>query len=157
MLADIVSKNGNLLLNFPPRPDGTLDDDEIKILNDLAAWTAINGEAIFGTRPWKIYGEGPTHQAKACGFSENADKPFTAQDIRFTTKGGMLYAITLALPKTDVTIQSLGTAAGRVTGVTLLGSADELKWQQTAAGLVIASPGIWPGAHALTFKIVLQP
>ena len=57
MLCDIVSKNGNLLLNFPPRPDGTLDDDELKILDGMAAWTAINGEAIYGTRPWKIFGE----------------------------------------------------------------------------------------------------
>ena len=97
MLADIVSKNGNLLLNFPPRADGTLDDDELKILARMAAWMPVNGEAIFGTRPWKVFGEG-TVKVKGGGFNEDKLK-YTAQDIRFTTKGEVLYAIALGWPE----------------------------------------------------------
>src|SRR5208337_2389669 len=86
MLVDIVSKNGNLLLNVPLRSDGTPDDDEVKCLEGIAQWTAINGEALFGTRPWKTYGEG-TREAKAGNFNEGKGRPYAATDLRFTTKG----------------------------------------------------------------------
>ena len=91
MLADIVSKNGNLLLNLPLRADGTLDAREESIVEELAAWTAINGKAIFGTRPWRIYGE-RFEEADNRDFDKNTLE-YTAQDIRFTTKGNLLYAI----------------------------------------------------------------
>jgi alpha-L-fucosidase len=86
-LCDIVSKNGNLLLSVPLRGDGSLDEDEVAILEALARWFAVNGEAIYGTRPWRLYGEGPTRPRP--GFMNEGDAPpFTEEDIRFTTKAG---------------------------------------------------------------------
>ena len=116
MLCDIVSKNGNLLLNFPPRPDGTLDDDELKILDGMAAWIPINGEAIYGTRPWKIFGE-TSGKLQGGMFNENSLR-YTAKDIRFTTKGETLYAIALGWPENRrLTVRSLATPAGKITAL----------------------------------------
>jgi alpha-L-fucosidase len=153
MLCDIVSKNGNLLLNFPPRPDGTLDDDELKILDGMAAWTAINGEAIYGTRPWKIFGES-SRKLQGGMFNEGALR-YTAKDIRFTTKGNVLYAIALGWPEDRrLAIRSLAAAAGRVSGVTLLGHAGDLPWSQTADGLIITLPEKKPCEHAYALKVL---
>jgi len=152
MLCDIVSKNGNLLLNFPPRPDGTLDDDELKILGGMAAWMPINGEAIFGTRPWKVYGEG-AGKLKGGMFNEDA-LHYTAKDIRFTTNGKMLYAIALDWPDDGrLVIRSLAQAAGKIKSVALLGHAGNLPWSQTAEGLVVTLPGQKPCEHAYALKI----
>ncbi|MES2135772.1 MAG: alpha-L-fucosidase [Pseudomonadota bacterium] len=111
MLADIVSKNGNLLLNIPVRGDGTIDEKEEAIVDQIAAWTARNGEAIFATRPWRRYGEGPTKPPPPGNFSEDKLKPFTAEDVRFTTKGNTLYAIFLDWPQRESAIASLGANA----------------------------------------------
>jgi alpha-L-fucosidase len=159
LLTDIVSKNGNLLLNFPVRPDGTLDDDEIKILDELAAWMPVNGEAIFGTRPWKVYGEGPsTTEAPQKGqFGGDADtrsKPYAAKDIRFTKKGDILYAVALGWPDDNITsITSLTKATGTVSKVTLLGHRGKLDWKQTEEALVITMPDAKPCNYAYAFKI----
>lgn len=156
VLVDIVSKNGCLLLNVGPQADGTIPDQGRKILLGIGDWLKVNGEAIYGTRPWKSFGEGPTQQAKAGGFSEHADKPFTAQDIRFTTKGGAIYAITLALPREEVNIKSLGAPAGTVAAVGLVGSDTKLEWKQDAQALKIQVPKEWPCQHAVAFKIELE-
>src|SRR5476651_2496400 len=95
MLVDITSKNGNLLLNVVLRPDGSLDPEVETMLHQLADWTAVNGEAIYGTRPWLLYGEGAV-QARGGAFRENMT--YSAKDIRFTTKGKTLYAIALGWP-----------------------------------------------------------
>ena len=114
MLADIVSKNGNLLLNVPIRHDGTIDADEEKVLADMAAWMSINGEAIYGTRPWKVFGEGPERKSGK-HFSEKIFAQMTARDIRFTTKGSVLYAIAMGFPEDGkLVIHSLTTAAGKI-------------------------------------------
>jgi alpha-L-fucosidase len=153
MLCDIVSKNGNLLLNFPPRPDGTLDDDELKILAGMAAWMPINGEAIFGTRPWKIFGEGA--RKLQGGMFNEGNLRYTAKDIRFTTKGETLYAIALGWPESGkIQVRSLAEAAGKVTGVTLLGFSGDLKWSQTADGLIVTLPKEKPCEHAFAMKII---
>ena len=153
MLCDIVSKNGNLLLNFPPRPDGTLDDDELKILDAMAAWININGEAIYGTRPWKVYGEGPSKVQKGGHFNEGTLK-YTAHDIRFTTKGGAIYALTLGWPDDNqLIVRSLASAAGKIAGVTLVGHAGKLEWQQTDDGLVVKLPAQKPCDLAYAFKV----
>jgi alpha-L-fucosidase len=106
-LADVVSKNGNLLLNIPVRGDGTIDEREAAIVDEIAAWTARNGEAIFGTRPWRRFGEGPTRPPEGM-LNEDQAKPFTADDVRFTTKGDTLYAIFMQWPQRESAIASLG-------------------------------------------------
>ena len=109
-LADVVSKNGNLLLNIPVRGDGTIDEKESAIVDEIAAWTARNGEAIFGTRPWRRFGDGPTRPPEGM-LNEDQAKPFTSEDVRFTTKAGTLYAIFMEWPERESAIASLGTRA----------------------------------------------
>ena len=159
MLADIVSKNGNLLLNFPPRPDGTLDADELKILDAMAAWMPVNGEAIFGTRPWKIFGEGPS-RVKGGMFNEDG-LHYTARDIRFTTKRGALYAIALGWPEDGkLLVRSLARAAGKIDSVELLGCREKLNWSQQDDGLLVTLPARRPCEHAYALKVIagdLQP
>ncbi len=153
-LCDIVAKNGNLLLSVPMRGDGTIDDDEVAILEDLGAWMAVNGEAIFGTRPWRVFGEGPTRQ-KAGMFGEGAARPYTAQDIRFTTGKGCLYALVLApLRQDSLSIRALGTQApGRIERVELLGVPQPLAWRRDAEGLNISLPAQRPDGAASAFRI----
>jgi alpha-L-fucosidase len=158
-LVDIVSKNGTLLLNVGPKSDGTIGEAEQGILRAMGRWLAVNGEAIYGTRPWKRFGEGPT-QIPAGSFSDQAERPtFTPRDFRFTTKGDALYAIALAWPEDGrLVATSLGTsapeAAGEVRSVELLGSDAKLEWKQTAAGLEVSLPAKAPCAFAVTLKII---
>jgi alpha-L-fucosidase len=153
-LCDIVSKNGNLMLSVPMRGNGTIDSDEVAILEALAAWMRVNGEAIFGTRPWKVFGEGPT-QVKAGMFGENNATPFTADDIRFTTRQGDLYAITLGRPTAPtLTLRSLaGVGADQVQHVRLLGMETGLRFRQESQGLILSLPDSLPGDTAYAFKI----
>jgi alpha-L-fucosidase len=109
-LADVVSKNGNLLLNIPVRGDGTIDEKEAAIVDAIGAWIARNGEAIFGTRPWRRFGEGPT-RPPAGMLNEDQAKPFTAADVRFTRKSDTLYAVFLKWPERESGIASLGQRA----------------------------------------------
>ncbi len=160
-LVDVVSKNGNLLLNVPLRGDGTPDDDEIAIVEGIADWMQINQESIHGTRPWKVMGEGPQMEGTEADdrpkFNENNVKPFSSEDIRFTTKGDILYATVMAQPDGDISIQSLGTAAklydGAIGKVTLLGSDEAISWSQTEEALVIKTPSEIPNEIAIVFKI----
>jgi alpha-L-fucosidase len=154
MLADVVSKNGNLMLNIPVRGDGTIDEHEVAFLEGLAAWMEINGEGIFATRPWKIYGEGPTQLA-----GREQKTAYTPADIRFTTKGDTLYAFVLAWPESrSVLIKSLATnspqlESRRVADVSLLGYGDRLEWAQSADGLAVKFPETPVGEHAVTLRI----
>ncbi|QEC78560.1 alpha-L-fucosidase [Mucilaginibacter ginsenosidivorax] len=157
-LVDIVSKNGNLLLNIGPRADGTITDEETQVLLGTGQWLSVNGEAIYGTRPWKVYGEGPT--VSASGQFGDQKIPFTSKDIRFTVKGNTLYAITLALPAVNevVTIKSLGAAAGNgaVASVELVGSKGRLSWKQSNKALTITNPGSFPAGNAAAFSITFK-
>jgi alpha-L-fucosidase len=160
-LADVVSKNGNLLLSVPVRADGTIDSDEVKVVEGIAAWMDINRESIFGTRPWKVFGEGPAIESatpiSAQGFNEGKGKPFTAEDVRFTQKGDTLYAIVLGCPTQTLRIKSFGTQARllekRIANVQLLGSDEELQWEQEEDALVIECPQKIPSDIAVAFKI----
>jgi alpha-L-fucosidase len=122
-LADVVSKNGNLLLSIPQPGDGSIDAEEEKILDGMASWTATNGEAIFGSRPWRTFGEGPT-VLKPGMQSEGATHPFTPRDIRFTTNQGALYVLFLGWPEGSASVKALGRQywrGGAIERITLLG------------------------------------
>jgi alpha-L-fucosidase len=153
---DIVSKNGALLLNIGPKADGTIPEHEQKMLREIGRWLKVNGEAIYGTRPWVVYGEGPT-RVVAGSFSDTKRKPFTFEDIRFTTKGDTLYAIVLAWPTNNggVMIESLGKYAttNEVKQVKLLGYSGKLEWNQMPEGLAVAFPDKPPCDYAITLKI----
>jgi alpha-L-fucosidase len=151
-LVDIVSKNGNLLLNIGPRPDGTIPQEEQDILLEVGNWLQINGEAIYGSRPWKTFGEGPT-QVAGGSFSDAKDKPFTADDIRFTTKGNDLYAISLDNPSKPLLIKSLATTAGTITSVEMVGSSEKITWKQDKNGLQIRNSGSYPAKNAVVYKV----
>ncbi len=140
-LCDVVSKNGCLLLSIPVRGDGTIDEEERKIVEGIAGWTDRYGEAIFASRPWRLSGEGPTQVASG-SFGEGKLKPFEAADIRFTTKGATLYAMTLGAPQETVLIKSLAQH-GTVRRVEIVGTAAPLSFQQDADGLHVTMP---PGA-----------
>ena len=156
MLSDIVSKNGNLLLNVVLYPDGSLPPESQTLLDELAAWMKVNAEAIHGTRPWTVFGEGPTETADGA-FQEKA--VYTAEDIRFTTRADAIYAITLGEPKQSVAITAFGRGAGHekrtVRRVSLLGWPKPLKFRQTDRALVIDLPAEMPTRHASAFRITV--
>jgi alpha-L-fucosidase len=157
MLVDNVSKNGNLLLNITLRPDGSLDQESETMLHQLADWIAINGEAIYSTRPWLVYGEGPS-RTRAGSFGDTSST-YTAKDIRFTTKGKTLYAIALGWPNDGkITIKSLAKTAdpaqNKITKIELLGRSGKLKFNQTADGLVVELPGEKLSDLTCTLRII---
>jgi len=155
-LVDIVSKNGNLLMNIGPRSDGTIPEEVQQVLLAVGAWLKVNGEAIYGTRPYRVFGEGPTKVA-AGSFHDTDTLDYTAEDFRFTTKGGSLYAIEFAWPKGDeAVVKSLATGgpdAKPVSAVRLLGSDAKLSFTQAADGLHIHLPAKPAEAPAYTFQI----
>ena len=163
MLADIVSKNGNLLLNIPVRADGSIDEIERQIVESIGKWNAVNGEAIFGTRPWKVFGEGPAlaeaAELTAQGFNEGKGKPYTPADVRFTTKDGCVYAILLGLPTATIRIESFGgedeTLRDKIKSVELIGSHESVQWQQADEALTVEPPAELPCEHAVVYKITL--
>ncbi len=161
LLVDIVSKNGNLLLNFPLPASGELDAEELKILEGITSWMTVNGEGIFYTRPWKINGEGPSMGVvvKQQNFNEGKQPDLGAQDIRFTSKGKTLFAFVQGWPAGSVTIAALGTGSPqqpeKVEHVTMLGRGESLQFIQDAKGLKVTIPGDKPtsGDLGIALKI----
>lgn len=158
-LVDVVSKNGVLLLNIGPRPDGTIPQEEQDILLTIGRWLDVNGEAIYATRPWRIYGEGPTPVPEG-EFADTQRSPFTGHDFRFTAKGDVLYAIALAWPGDEAVIASLAEGADlcpeRVAAVQMLGAPGTLQHWRDGAGLHVRLPEQPPCEHAYVLKIALQ-
>ncbi|HUX10240.1 MAG TPA: alpha-L-fucosidase C-terminal domain-containing protein, partial [Terriglobia bacterium] len=160
-LADTVSKNGTFLLNIPGKPDGTIDSKERLILERIGDWFKINSEAIYSTRPWKVYGEGP-HLSKPGSFQGKSTGELDARDVRYTRNKAntVVYAIVLGWPEQALLLRSFGTAAanqpGKVAHVELLGSPEKLHWQQAAEGLRIELPRHKPSSdYAVVFKLSL--
>ena len=180
LLVDVVSRNGTLLLNFPLRSDGTLDSTEMGIIAEITTWMAAHGEGIYGTRPWKVCGEGPSVEGtvrdtsvfkmrppipdtspgatRSSGARDNR-APLTARDVRFTTKDGILYAFLLGRPAggqallTSLSTRSPQLDGRRVAAVTLLGQGGPLAWSQTEGGLAVRLPEQLPSEHAIALKI----
>jgi alpha-L-fucosidase len=155
MLLDIVSKNGNLLLNFPVRADGTLDAQEESILASLSVWMAANGDVIYGSRPWRVYGEGTAGPSGAM-FNEGKLN-YTSDDVRFFTKAGTLYAFALAWPASGkLVIRSLGAngeGRGKVQAVRMVDGGDSLKFSQQGDSLLVDLPAQQRGEHAFGLRI----
>lgn len=163
MLADIVSKNGNLLLNIPVRGDGSIDDKEEKVLEDIAAWMKVNSSGLIATRPWRTFGEGPASKGtelSAQGFNEGKGKPFSAEDVRYTVSkdGKTLHVIVMGVPEKPLRLTALGKSGGQevVRGITLLGVDGAVKWKQEEDALVIEAPAGKPDStEAMVYRISL--
>jgi alpha-L-fucosidase len=150
-LCDTVAKNGCLLLSIPVRGDGSIDEEERKIVEGVGTWTERYGEAIYASRPWRLSGEGPT-QVAGGGFVENQIKPFGAADIRFTTKGNTLYAITMGKPQGETWVKSLA-GVGTVRRVEAVGSSGALDFRHAADGLHVTVPEGLSHDYGMALKI----
>jgi alpha-L-fucosidase len=161
MLTDIVSKNGNLLLNFPLPNSGELDPEEMTILESITTWMAVNSEGIYATRPWKIYGEGPSTEVaiKSGGFNEDKQGDFTAQDVRFTTKDSTLYAFVMGWPEKTTLVRALAKNSpqnpGKILHVALLGYSGTINWKQDESGLRVEMPANKLSDIGITLKVEL--
>jgi alpha-L-fucosidase len=159
-LADVVSKNGNLLLNVGPRSDGTIPEAAQQVLREVGAWLKANGDAIYGTRPWKRFGEGPT-QVVGGAFHDTEVKPYTAEDFRFTTKDAAVFAIGMQWPANgEVRIHSFTSEAlgntRKIQSVTMLGSDAKLDWHQDGDGLQLKLPARSSTACCYALRIQTQ-
>jgi alpha-L-fucosidase len=161
-MIDTVSKNGTFILNIPGKPDGTIDSKEIAVLDGITAWMQVNGEAIYETRPWKVYGEGP-NSVKAGSFQGNSISKLGEKDIRFTRNkaNNVVYAIVLGWPAEPIVVQSLGLSAstqpGKIARVELIGTDERLNWKQTGEGLRVELPRQYrpPVDYAAALKVTV--
>ncbi len=160
-LVDIVSKNGNLLLSIGPRADGTIPVEVRATLLEMGAWLDRNGEAIYATEPWKIYGEGPT-EVKTGFASDQEMKPYTASDFRFTRKSDNVYIISLACPPDGTaSVRAFGldgSIKGRlIQEIDLLGSSQKVEWLQTTGALNLKLPRDAACKYGFALRVKLSP
>ncbi|MFL6063982.1 MAG: alpha-L-fucosidase [Friedmanniella sp.] len=164
-LVDVVSKNGVLLLNIGPKPDGTIAEPEQDLLRRIGAWLRVHGEAIYGTRPWTVAAEGPSEQRSGY-FTDSSSTSYTSADIRFTHRNGVegefLYATALDWPADDrLRITSLGRSSGlvrgEIAGVEVLGHGGEIAWSRELDGLQVQLPAERPSEFGVTVRVHLTP
>ena len=161
ILVDIVAKNGVMLLNVPPDPDGTIPEVMVNLLSDIGSWLEINGKAIYGTRPWTVFGEGPTRLPEGGHKIEKLKIVYTSSDIRYTKRSdNEFYAIVMDKPQGDIVMRTLSTQIGalnsKILNVELLGSQEKVKWERNEDGLIIQAPLSYPSNYAHAFRIVLE-
>jgi alpha-L-fucosidase len=151
-LADIVSKGGNLLINIGPKADGTIAEVMQDRLRGIGAWLEVNGEAIYATIPWSVYGEGPTREEIGSWDNQEGKYQFKAGDVRFTRKGNVLYVILLEWPGNEITINSLKGI--KINKLSMLGSDKNIQWKQTDSGLTVTlqSDPVSPFANTLKLE-----
>jgi len=157
-LVDIVSKNGNLLLNVGPKADGTISPEQIAVLKGIGAWMKINSESIYDTRPWIIWGEGET-KATTGYMTDNTQSNYTAQDIRYVKKGNVIYATCLAWGENPVHMKSLShqnLGKKKITSITMLGSNETIAWKQQKNKVTVHFPKVKPSKYAHVFKIEIE-
>ena len=151
-LADIVSKGGNLLINIGPKADGTIPEVMQDRLRGVGFWLSVNGEAIYGTRPWKVYGEGPTREEIGSWGNQNGDYIFKTGDVRFTRKGNVLYVILLEWPGTEITLNSIQGI--KIDRISMLGSNGIIQWKQgnNTINISLQSDPVSPYANVLKLE-----
>lgn len=160
MLVDIVSKNGNLLINVVQTPEGDLEPDVLQILKGIGNWTKDNGEAIYGSRPWKIYGEGPgmiTNRVKGTFGGIKDVQKYASNDIRYTSKDGKVYAFCMEHPKSNIRLTAFGADSKyinkKINSVRMLGHSGKIKWKQQSKALIINTPEKLPDYSVIVFEV----
>ncbi len=157
MLCDIVSRNGNLMLNIPLPNSGKPDAEELKVLEGITQWMAVNSEGIYGTRPWKVSGNVAAPNSQELGFNERNRKDLTANDVRFTTKGSTLYAFVMGWPEREAMVPTLALGGklgvGKIRTVELLGHKGKVQFTQDETALKVQMPPEKPSDYAITLKI----
>jgi alpha-L-fucosidase len=153
MLADVVSKNGNFLLSIPLRPEGVLDEQGQWTVNEIGKWMHVNAPAIYETRPWTQFGEGPT-KLKSGALVEHEKKTFTVRDFRFTCKGNTVNVIAMQWAKEAWHINAL--AGAEIQNVTMLGLKEPVVWEQTPEGIRVIVPERRPCDYAYVLQVKLK-
>jgi alpha-L-fucosidase len=160
-MIDIVSKNGQLMLNISPKADGTIPDNQRQTLLEIGDWLKKYGEAIYGTRPFVDYGEGPAKMESSGGFAKMRGG-YTAKDIRYTRKGSIVYAIVLGWPgeNKEVTMTIFGKGGKaeniKVKSISMLGAKEKIKWHRSDVGLVVTTPSQKVDNLAVVFKLATE-
>lgn len=159
-LVDIVSKRGALLLNIGPRADGTIPEPEREILLDIGKWLGTYGDAVYGTSPWRVFGEGPT-EVVAGQFHDTERGEFTSEDVRYTAKGATVFAIPMAWPEDGrIRLRSLAARSGLldagVVSVTLVGSERAVDWHAETDALVVDVGRAAGAGDPLALRVVTQ-
>jgi alpha-L-fucosidase len=145
------------MLNIPVRGDGSIDEDEKNFLGHFTAWMSVNSEAIYGTRPFTVFGEGPPDVENSSSFNESKARPYDARDLRFVTKGKVLYATALGWPDGGkLVIKTLAESSYEkpIQRVELLGASSPLRFTRDRNGLAISLPPDKPNDYAYCFRIV---